>query len=97
MTFVQFLLPNGRQRQNSIEVSPEAEVMAREVQAAGFRFEIELLATGDVSAECCDDVRELAGFVRENGPGMREAVEKLVHEAHGQLQILLQRHGGVIP
>lgn len=83
MIFTQFHLPDGRRTEERIEVSKDAEKLAAVLMQRGFRFEAEVLRGGEVHLDCCDDERQLANVVRPNGPGMKEAVEKLVVEAYG--------------
>jgi hypothetical protein len=86
MTFIQYLLPDGRQRVGSIDVSEETERLAAEIKAEGFRFESEILRTGKIHLDCCDNERSLWNIVRPNGPGMRDAVEELVIKAYREMQ-----------
>lgn len=79
--FTEFVLPHGRTREQWIEVDPSVADKARTIIARGFRFECELLRTGQVSLTITDpedgdaDIR-----VVPNGPGVREAVEDLVRQ-----------------
>jgi hypothetical protein len=87
IAFTQYLRPNGRAAPVSIDMSPETEALAAELGGAGYRFEIEVLRTGDVSMDCSrgpDDV--LAIEVVPNGPAVVEAVERLVVLAHAMLE-----------
>lgn len=83
MTFTRYHLPNGRKTEEQIEVSKDAEILAAALMKRGFRFEVEILRTGEIHMDCCDNERQLANVVRANGPGMKQAAEKLVVEAYG--------------
>jgi hypothetical protein len=51
---VQFVRPNGAQREVEIAVKEDAETMAAELSKLGVRFEVEVLQhTGDLSFEAC--------------------------------------------
>lgn len=79
--FTQYLLPDGRQMPVVIEVSDEAHAAAMKLIDTGLEFECEVLRTGDVSLTITDPAEgDLDIAVVPNGPGMREAVEKLVLE-----------------
>lgn len=86
--FTQFLRPDGRQVETTIDRPPEIEAMASAVVAQGVRLEIEVLRTGEVSLEAVDLELEdsLACELCDNGPEVPEAVDRLVREAHRRLQ-----------
>lgn len=90
--FTQYLRPNGRKKNISIEVDQATGDMAKELINAGARFEVEELRTGLVSLECINtNVDEddymfcLSSQLVPNGPGMKEAVAELVSEAHKRM------------
>jgi len=89
MKFTQFLRPSGRRQTTEIYRSPEVEAKAREVEAAGGRFEVEVLMEGVVSLEVVMDhegeVVSVAGELVKNGPGVPDAVDLLVTIAHGRI------------
>jgi hypothetical protein len=79
ITFTQFVLPRGDRRYVSIEVAPDVASKADTIVARGFRFECELLRTGQVSLTITDPEEGDADIrVVPNGPGVRDAVEDLV-------------------
>lgn len=80
--FTQYLLPHGRRTTTEIERGAEVEAKAREIIAAGYRFECEILTTGEVSLTIHDaeDGIDVDIAVVPNGPGVGEAVDKLVNE-----------------
>lgn len=86
--FTQFLLPDGRRRQEAIERPPEIEAKARAIIAEGYEFEVEMLSTGAVSVEIFrhSDEDSLAIEVCENGPPVPIAIDKMVNDAHGELE-----------
>lgn len=76
--FTQFLRPDGRRA--SVAIIRPAPVLekASAIIAAGFRFECEELATGHASLTIADDEGDHAIEVVVNGPGVPEAVDRLV-------------------
>ena len=79
----QFMRPDGRQVPVTIEVAQDVADKARTIIARGFRFECECLSTGQVSMTITDPEKgDLDIRVRENGPGIREAVEDMVRRFH---------------
>lgn len=85
MAFTRFSLPNGHKSDEIIDVPAATARLARIITAKGFRFEVELLTTGEVHMDCCDNERQLWSIVRENGPGMRLAVQELVEMSYREL------------
>lgn len=86
MTFTQYLRPDGRKKEVSIDCGPEIESKAEQVLDFGGEFEVEVLNTGAVSLtiEYDDDEGErvsLAHEVCENGPTVPIAVVRLVETA----------------
>ena len=83
--FTQFVRPNGRQQITGIDRPPDVEAQAAKIIAAGGRFEIEVLTTGEISLEAVidedDDIRSLAIEICENGPEVPLAVDRLVAAA----------------
>lgn len=77
--FTQFVAPNGTRREVTIVVSDETATKARLIIQRGFAFECEVLMSGEVSLTVTDpDEGDLDIEVVQNGPGVREAVERLV-------------------
>lgn len=88
--FTQYLMPYGLKRAIMIDRSPEIESLAKKIIEAGYRFEIEMLQTGEVSMEIVKDIPDpepddcLGGIVCVNGPsangilGVPESVDKLI-------------------
>ena len=74
------MMPSGHTE--SVEINrPEAiEIKARQIIASGFRFEIEMLKTGEVSMTITNDedgdvAIEIVLF---NGPGIPAAVDRMI-------------------
>jgi hypothetical protein len=86
IVFTQFLRPDGRRQRVWIERPADIVKMAHAIEAAGGRFEIESLTTGDVSmtVEWGDDW-PVAIAVCPNGPPVVDAVDRLVREAAKRL------------
>jgi len=79
--FTQYLRPDGRRRDDSIDRPVEVEEQAKRLIAGGVRFEAEVLRTGEVSLEAVLKDESLALEVVRNGPGVPEAVDRLVRAA----------------
>jgi len=82
--FTQYLLPNGRKREVTMDVDKATCEAATKLIADGVHFDAEILTTGEVSLTAENDSLDepvLATAVVKNGPGMREAVCKLVADA----------------
>lgn len=83
--FTQYLRPNGRKRITEIERTPEIVLLANKFIIAGGWFESEELTTGQVSLTACfmidEEPQDIAFEIIPNGPGVPEAVDRLVHKA----------------
>ena len=77
----QFMRPNGRQVPNSMSTTPELAELAKKVIAAGYRFEAEVLMTGEVSLDCCNLDKQLAWQICNNGPEVHNAVDTVIRDA----------------
>jgi len=84
--FTQFMFPDGRPRSVEIEMPDEnVGVLAEELNAAGWSFEVECFpATQMVHADCCDDEGPLAQSLCDNGPDAPGAIEGLIRSAHNR-------------
>lgn len=84
--FVQFMLPNGRQEPTSLPVDdPSTGKLASEIlMTKRYRFECEVLRTGQVSVTCADsqEQEDIAIEVCRNGPAVTAAVSKMVKDAY---------------
>ena len=85
--FTQFLMPDGREKPVTIDRPSGVEAKARALIEAGFRFEIEMLQTGEISMEICDSEGEtvLGAEVCGNGPQVPVAIDKMIEDATKQL------------
>ena len=92
--FTQYLMPDGRAKDETIDRPAEIEIMAHKIIKAGYRFEIEMLSDfKTISMECIHPKTErvLAGELCHNGPtdgkkcGVPESVDKMVRDAFAQL------------
>jgi len=85
--FTQYLLPNGRKRDETIERSPEIEALAQKFIDSGGRYECEILTTGHVSLTAVKTIDEDEGpqdveiIICANGPGIGEKVDELVRKS----------------
>jgi hypothetical protein len=99
--FTQFLMPDGRKSQVTIDRSAEIEATAKTIIAKGYTFEIEVLMTGVISMEVIlrhqpgskKDDCVIASELCHNGPtkgdrlGVPESVDKLVITAAKALKL----------
>ena len=85
--FTQYMRPDGRPVAVSVDRPPAAEAMAREVIAAGWRFECEHMLTGQVHLFVTDPAtgQDVCGELCDNGPTVPAAVDRLVAAAHALL------------
>lgn len=80
--FTQFMMPDGRQVPVSIQMPVATEEKAKVLLNAGFRFEIEMLSTGEISMEVVDHEDEpIAAEICRNGPQVLTAIAKMVEDA----------------
>jgi hypothetical protein len=81
--FTQFLRPDGRRMDVSVERPPEVYALAMGLVANGYRFEIEELRDGTVSMDCSrpEDDGPVAMELCRNGPEVPDAVDRLVRAA----------------
>lgn len=81
-------MPHGRRVGVFIEMPEDTEEKAREIRAAGFNFEIEMLSTGEISMEIFrhKDETSLAAEICQNGPAVRVAVAKMVEDGFRELK-----------
>lgn len=78
--FVQFKRPRGQELDVSIERPQEVYVKAMAIFAATFRLECEELSTGDCVFYIADGTTNYASVTVPNGPGVPDAVDKLIFE-----------------
>jgi hypothetical protein len=81
ITFVQFMKPAGRQREQYIELPDEIADRAEKILARGMRFEMELLSDDiTVSFTISDDRGDYSHRFCANGPAVPATVEALIME-----------------
>lgn len=78
--FTQFMRPNGERKLITIVRPDNISKRADFIVGKGFRFECEVLTTGDASFTIADENRDYAIEVTANGAGVAEAVDKLISE-----------------
>jgi hypothetical protein len=83
--FTQYLRPNGRRRQVSIERPSLVEKMADHVISRGYVFECEELSNGTCSLTVTNDEGDLEVELCRNGPEVSDAVDVLVKRAYVRL------------
>lgn len=80
--FTQYLRPDGHTKTIEIDGRTEEIVkMANTVRTFGGAFEAEVLTTGEVSFTVHYDDEDIAIEVVPNGPGVGDAVDRLVRSA----------------
>lgn len=86
--FTQYLRPNGKRCDITVDRPPEVEEVARVLLKAGIVFEAEVLTTGHVSLTAetrdeddPDEDEVLAHEIVPNGPEVLDAVDRLVAAA----------------
>ena len=79
--FTQYLMPDGRQNIVWIKRSKKVIAKAKEIINAGFRFECEMLSDYNrISLTICDQEEDFATEIVLNGPGVPDAVDRLIME-----------------
>jgi hypothetical protein len=76
--FIQYLRPDGHPRDIWIERPEEVVAKANRILQAGFRFEAEVLSNEMVNLTISATDGDYAGELCENGPGVAEAVDRLI-------------------
>lgn len=79
--FTQFMRPDGQRKPVEIDAGDEVQGMADELAGAGWQFETEVLTTGAVHADCCNEDGQLGVALVDNGPGVPAAIAKMVSES----------------
>ena len=79
--FTQYLLPDGRRREISIDRSPGIEALALKFIEGGGRYEAECLTTGEVSLTAHKNDEDIAIVICPNGPAIEEQVDELVRQS----------------
>ena len=77
--FIQYLRPDGRQREMFLEAqSPEIVAKAAEIWKAGYRLESEILMSDMVSLTISDGEEDVAIELAPNGPEVAEAAARMI-------------------
>ena len=76
--FTQFMRPDGRRVETGIDRPQEIATRAQKIIAAGYRFEAEVLTTGEVSLTITNDEEDHAFEVIPNGEAVPDAVDRLI-------------------
>ena len=80
--FTQYLRPNGRAVDIYFQVPDHVFLKAEQLIADGFKFEAEVLTTGEVSLTVSDGEKDIAIELCPNdGSGIEKHVEALVDES----------------
>ena len=79
--FTQYLRPNGQAVDIYFQAPDHVFLKAEQLIADGFKFEVEVLTTGEISLTVSDGEEDIAIELCPNGPGIEKHVEALVDEA----------------
>lgn len=90
--FTQYLLPNGRKQEVTINRPKEIYDKAMAIIAAGYCFEIELLGTGHVHMTISNDEEDLTCEVVPNGPEVPKAVDRMITRFYQENNIASCNH-----
>lgn len=87
ITFTQYLMPDGRTKQVMIDRPDDIAKQAQALVTSGLSLEIELLSTDIVSLAVEDHENDetVAIELVENGPGVLDAVDRLIVGAFGRM------------
>ena len=87
ISFMQYLKPDGRKRPILIERPDDIVEKSEAITDEGYRFETEILTTGEVSVTIFDPTEEVdvAIEICRNGPGVGEAVDRMINEFTAEL------------
>jgi hypothetical protein len=77
---IQFMRPNGNKIRESTDIPDELEPIYEALTKANLRFTAEVLRTGEVSLTIEGEEGDLCCEVVENGPGVQEALAKMLRE-----------------
>lgn len=76
--FIRYSLPNGRRSFEQFLTTKAVHEAATRIINRGYRFEIEILRNGTVSATITDDEADHAHALHSNGPGLEIAIDKMI-------------------
>ena len=83
--FTQYMLPDGRRKQITMDVPDEIQTKYDDLRENGYHFDAEILTTGIVSFTC-ERGDELLGIeLSENGPNVVMAVRDLIIKSHASI------------
>ena len=77
-------MPNGRQRCEWIKRSADIEALAQKLIDFGWRFECEMLSTGEISLTifAIEEEEDVCIEIIPNGLEVLDAVDRLVNKGH---------------
>lgn len=85
--FTEYMLPDGRTRPQWIDRPNDIEMKANALIMLGFRFEIEVLTSGMVSAEIRSSDRErlVVNCIAPNGPGLEVGLDRMIERGYSMI------------
>lgn len=85
IAFTQYLRPDGRKVEVSIDMTDEVAEKAAHLQLAGYRLECEILSNGICSFTISDGEEDLLVNLCPNGGAVVKAVYQLVTDGYSEL------------
>lgn len=76
--FTEFVLPRGEKRNMFVKRPFAITQKAKHILALGYRFEAEVLTTGQISLTITSDICDVCIQICNNGPEVLEAVDRLI-------------------
>jgi hypothetical protein len=76
--FTQFLMPDGRPVQRTIDRPDKISALAHAIIAKGYRFECEMLPAGDVSFTITDEDQDHEIEICQNGPDVPVRIDAMI-------------------
>jgi hypothetical protein len=86
--FTQYLLPDGRKVSNPFLTTKEVAKMGADIIEAGYRFEVEILSFGAISATIVgklpdsEEENDISGIVIANNPEVGQKLDKWIKNFH---------------
>jgi hypothetical protein len=89
--FTQYLLPNGRKKDVSIDMPSDVEIDAFYLISKGCHFDIEMLTTGAISMTCEQGDEIVSIEICNNDNSTIAGVQKLVKSARNKVDAVVER------
>jgi hypothetical protein len=83
--FTQYKMPDGHTVEVVIDRPREVEARAHRLIDMGYKFEIEVLMTGQISMEITLKGEPFMGDICDNGPEVPRCIDNMINESHRAL------------